>query len=175
MPGIKTSGTRGIQTTISVTKPLAAAGNYGVNDVLSENVSTGTAWEFDAVVLGNGDSGHIIKAQAISQTNAFGTPSLTLFLFTATPTSALNDNVANTALLHANLANYVGKIDFPAMETLGGDAEALATSSTSGNLPLAFECVSGDDALYGILVTRDAITGEVATDDMTVRLTVVRD
>ncbi len=76
-------------------------------------------------------------------------------------------------MLHADLANYIGKIDFPAMEDLGtGDSETLATPSTYGKLPLAFNCASGANDLYGILVTRDAITGEVATMDMTINLTI---
>jgi len=58
------------------------------------------------------------------------------------------------------------------MEDLGGDSESVVTPSTSGNLPLAFTCAAGDTALYGTLVTRDAITGETAGDDMTIRLVV---
>jgi hypothetical protein len=161
----------GIVKTVSVTKALAAAGDYAAEDVLSESAIAGTAWTFTAVARANGASGYITKAHVICETTGL-TPRLTLFLFKATPTSNLNDNVANTALLHADLANYIGKIDFPAMEDLGGDSEAVATPSTYGNLPLAFTCASGADDLYGILVTRDAITGESAGDDMTVRLTV---
>jgi hypothetical protein len=158
-------------TTISVTKAVAAAGNYDAEDVLSEHATTGTAWTFDTVVSRNGGKGRITKAHVICETTA-QTPRLTLYLFNATPTCNLNDNVANTALLHADLAKYVGKIDFPAMEDLGGDSEALATPSTTGNLPLDFQCATADDALYGVLVTRDAIAGETATDDYVVRLTV---
>jgi len=156
--------------TVSVTKALAAAGDYAAEDVMSENASSGTAWTFSAIAKVNAGTGYIVKAQAICETTGL-TPELTLYLFNATPTSNLNDNAANTALLHADLASYVGKIDFPAMEDLGGDSEAIATPSTVGNLPLAFECASGADDLYGILVTRDAITGESAGDDMTVRIT----
>ena len=156
---------------VSVTKALAAAGDYAAGDVLSESVSTGTAWTFSGVVKQNGCSGEITKAQAICETTAL-TPRLTLYLFTATPTAQLNDNAANTALLHADLANYVGKIDFVAMEDLGGDSETIATPSTLGNLPLSFTCASDANDLYGILVTRDAITGESAGDDMTVNLTI---
>lgn len=157
-------------TNATVTKALAAAGDYAEEDVLSESAGAGTAWTFSDIVKSNGCSGEITKAQAICETTGL-TPRLTLYLFTATPTSQLNDNVANTALLHADLANYVGKIDFPAMEDLGGDSESLASPSTYGNLPLAFTCASGANDLYGILVTRDAITGEVATMDMTINLT----
>jgi hypothetical protein len=156
--------------TVSVTKAVAAAGNYAAEDVLSESASAGTSWTFAAIARKNGAAGAIVAAHVICETTA-QTPRLTLFLFTATPTSELDDNKANTALLHADLANYVGKIDFPAMEDLGGDSEAVATPSTVGNLPLPFRCASGADDLLGILVTRDAITGETATDDYTVRLT----
>ena len=93
-----------------------------------------------------------------------------MFLFNAAPSTNLNDNVANAAPAYADEAQYVGKIDFPALEDLGGMSEAIATPSTTGNLPLAFECSSTADDLIGILVTRDAITGEVATNTLTIRL-----
>uniref|UniRef100_A0A6M3IPJ4 Uncharacterized protein n=1 Tax=viral metagenome TaxID=1070528 RepID=A0A6M3IPJ4_9ZZZZ len=158
--------------TVTTTKALAAAGDYAAGDVLSENASTGTDWDFDAVGMKNGGTGYIVRANAICETTAL-TPELTLFLFNAAPTCETDDNKANTALLHADLANYIGKIDFPAMEDIGtGDSESVATSSTPGNLPLAFNCASADDALYGILVTRDAITGESAGDEMTIKLVV---
>jgi hypothetical protein len=158
--------------TVSVTKALESAGAYAAEDVLSESDTpdAGTAWTFAAVAKVNGGTGYIVKAQAICETTDV-TPRLTLYLFNATPTSELDDNAANTALLHADLANYVGKIDFPAMEDLGGDSEAVVSPSTYGNLPLAFQCASDADDLIGILVTRDAFTN-TATNDMTVRLTV---
>ena len=156
--------------TVSVTKALAAATAYHAEDVLCENATTGVPYTFAAIAKVNGGTGYIVKAQAISQTTAL-TPRLTLFLFNATPTSELDDHAANTALLHADLANYVGKIDFQAMEDLGtGDSETIAVPSTYGNLPLAFQCATAADDLIGILVCRDAFT-QVATKEMTVRLT----
>ena len=158
--------------TISTTKALESAVAYSAEDVLSETdtASAGTDWDFDAVGKVNGGTGYIVKAQAICETTAV-TPRLTLYLFNTAPTSELDDNAANTALLHADLANYIGKIDFPAMEDLGGDSESVASPSTSGNLPLAFNCASADDALYGILVTRDAFTN-TATNDINIKLVV---
>ena len=158
---------------VSTTKALDAAANYDIEDVLCEDDDNGegTCWNFADVARDKGGSGYIAKAQVICETTAL-TPRLTLYLFTATPTSELDDNAANTALLHADLANYVGKIDFPALEDLGGDSEAVATPSTYGNLPLAFTCASTDTDLYGVLVTRDAITGETHGDDLTIRLTI---
>ena len=160
-----------LQKEISVTKALAAAGDYAAEDVLSESASAGTTWTFSNVVPVNGLSGYIVKAHAIFETTDL-TPALTLFLFTAAPTSELNDNVANTALLHADLANYVGRIDFPAMSNVGGDSEAIAVPSTSGNLPLAFKCADDANDLIGIVATNDAITGEAAGDDLVIRITV---
>ncbi len=154
---------------VSVTKALAAASAYAAEDVLSEHATTGTVWTFAAVVPANGGKGYIVKAQVISETNDV-VPQLTLFLFHTAPTSELNDNVQNTALLHADLANYVGKIEFPTLAELNGDSEAIVTPSTAGELPLRFECASGANDLIGILVTADAFT-QVATDDMTVVLT----
>lgn len=155
---------------VSVTKEVAAADNYAAEDVLSEDVSAGTAWTFPDVVA-KGGRGYITNARVICQTTNL-TPRLTLYLFKAAPTSALNDNVANTTLLHADLANYQGKIDFPALEDLGGDSEAVISTSTVGNLPLAFQCAENSGALHGVLVTRDAITGETVDDEYTLELTV---
>ena len=161
---------------ISVTKAVAGAGNYAAEDVLSESATNGagTAWNFANCGLGKGNSGVITKAIVSCETTAL-THRLTLYIFKAAPTSELDDNAANTAVLNADIANYVGRIDFPALEDLGGNSEAVASPSTGGNLPLEFVCASGDGDLYGILVTRDAITGETANDDYTIKLFVRQD
>jgi hypothetical protein len=160
--------------TVSVTKALESASAYAAEDVLSESDTpdAGTAWTFSAIAKVNGGTGYIEKAQAICETTAI-TPRLCLYLFNATPTSELDDNAANTALLHADLSKYVGRIDFPALSDFGGDSEAVVVPSSYGSLPLAFECASGADDLYGILVTRDAFTN-TATNDMTIKLTVMQ-
>ena len=162
---------QGTLKTVSVTKALAAAEDYAAEDVMCENATTGVAWTFASIARANGAKGYITKAHAMWETTAL-TPRLTLYLFNAAPTTELDDNKANAAPAFADLAQYVGKIDFPAMEDLGGMSEAVATPSTYGNLPLEFECASDADDLIGILVTRDAITGEAAGESMTVRLTV---
>lgn len=161
--------TVGVKKKVSVTKAIAAAENYAAEDVLCENVTTGVAWTFAEIALVNGGGGYIVKAHALWETTAL-TPRLTLYLFNAAPTTELDDNKANAAPAYADLSQYVGKIDFPAMEDLGGMSEAIATPSTTGNLPLAFECASAADDLIGILVTRDDITGEQDGESMTIRL-----
>ena len=164
------TGSAGVQKTVSVSQAIAAAGDYAAEDVMCSDATTGVPWTFAAVSRVDGGSGYITKAHAMWETTALA-PRLTLYLFNATPTSEMDDNKANAAPAYADLAQYVGKIDFPAMEDLGGMSEAEATPSTTGNLPLAFTCASGADDLIGILVTRDAITGETATDVLTIRLT----
>lgn len=165
----KSSG--GVIKTVSVTKVIATAGAYLAERVVSENTSTGTDWDFTAIAKENGGSGYIVKAHVLCETTAI-TPRMSLYLFTAAPGCALNDNAANTALLWTDLANYVGKIDFPAMEDLGtGKTEAVATPSTFGSLPMAFTCASTADDLFGVLVARDAVTIGVG-DDVVIRLTV---
>ncbi len=168
-----TSYIGGILKSVSVTKVLVAATTYDAGDVLSESATNGvgTAWTFSAIARANGAKGYITKAHVISETTAI-TPKLVLYLFKATPTCELDDHAANTALLHADLANYIGRIDFPALSEHGtGDAEALATPSTYGNLPMEFECASDADDFYGVLVTLDDFTQD-AGDDMTIVLTV---
>jgi len=157
--------------TVSTTKACAAAGNYDAEDVISQSATEGTAWTFTNVVDREGQSGVIVMAEVLCETTAL-THKLSLYLYNATPTCVLNDNVANTGVLHADAAKYIGRIDFPALEDLGGDSEAVATPSTYGNLPLAFVTATASRSIYGVLVTRDAITGETATDDYIIRLTV---
>ncbi len=168
---LKVDPASGSLNKVSVTKVLIG-GAYSAEDVLSEATTNGlgTAWIFTSLVADNGSSGYIVRAQVISETTNV-TPRLTMFLFNALPTSELDDNAANTALLHADLANYVGRIDFPALEDIGGDSMALCTPSTYGNLPLAFTCGTASTTLWGVLVTRDIFT-QGAGDDMTVILQV---
>lgn len=170
MPGRQYASVR-----VSVTKALAAAGNYAAEDVLSESATdgAGTAWTF-ANAAPSGGSGYIVGATALLETTAL-TPRITLYLFNATPTSELDDNAANTAVIHADASKYIGRIDFDALQDLGGDSEAVATPSTSGNLPMKFVLAAGATSLFGIAVTRDAITGENATDDLVITLFIEQD
>ena len=98
------------------------------------------------------------------------TPALTLYLFSVLPTSNLDDNVTNTAPIFADLANFVGKIDLPAMDNQGGMSESMVVEG-SGNLPLAFECASGRTHLIGIVVCQGNFTNEIDDDELTIKLT----
>lgn len=157
--------------TISVTKALAAAAQYSANDILSESASAGTSWVFSAIARGNFTTGYITKAVAISESEGV-TPRLVAYVFKAVPTSVLNDNVANTGPDAADKANYLGAIDFPALESLGTtDSTATATPNTASGLPLAFDCTAASDDLWLLVVTRDVFT-QTTGDDLTIHLTV---
>lgn len=137
---------------------ILVGGACSAEDVLSESISVGKPWSFPGIARTKGGAGYIVKAVALLQTTALS-PRLTLFLFKDTPTSALNDNVANTAVIIGDRNIFIGQIDFPGMEDLGaGMSGAISTPSKAGGLPLAFECSDNSTTLKGIVVSRDAVT-----------------
>jgi len=156
--------TKAIETTVG--------GAFGANEVISEDECTTTAlaavWTFSAVTRKNAGFGYIVGATIGSESESV-TPRLTLFLFNTAPSSSLESGSANTAPDCDDYDKYIGKIDFPAMESLGTTGSVATVSpSTAGGLPLAFKCETVDD-IYGILVTRDAFT-QTDGDDMTIIL-----
>lgn len=157
----------GKQVKAITTKILAATTNYAAEDVLADSGST--VWKF-RVVEENGGGGKIIQAQAYLSTTGLD-PGITLYLFEIAPTSALIDNAANTAVLAADLLYHIGNIDFMAMSDLGGHSEAMVTESTVGGLSIKFQLDTGRD-IYGIAVTRAAITGEAANMKLTFKMVV---
>lgn len=149
-------------------KILAAAADYAAEDVLSENATAASPFLFSNMAKKDDGAGEIIKA-ILFLSVADITPRISLFLFNRPPTSVLTDNVANTAVSLADHPAFEGQIDFVATETLGtGGSVSVVTTSTSGNLPLPFKCVTR--SLWGIAVTRDAITGEAVGMTLNIKL-----
>jgi len=150
----------------------ASIGAYAANDVVNDDdcSTTATYWTFTNAVRAIGKYGVIFGATIFSETVNIA-PRLTLYLFNAAPTGQLTDNSANTNPLPADRTKYIGRIDFPALEALGTGAgsNAVASPSTSGNLPLAFKCGAALTSIYGVLVTRDIFT-QVATEDIEITL-----
>lgn len=157
-----------VQTTVAID---ATGGAYTANDVVSDDdtASSGAFWTFAAVARANAAGGYITKANIQVETESV-TPRMSLYLFHTAPTSELDDNAPNLAPDDADKAKYVGKIDFPALEgTATTDSNQTVTPSTVGGLPLGFSCAAAADDLYGILVTRDAVTLS-AGEDITITL-----
>lgn len=144
--------------TIYVPKLMCATAKTA-GEVLAEHTSTGTDWDFELE-----GTGYITKA--IATHDAAITPRLSLFLFTRPVAGVVDDAGTNNNPLTAEVPYYVGRIDFPAMSYSGaGDASALATPSTVGNLPLAFDA----PFLYGVLVTLDSVS--TVAENLTITLT----
>ena len=160
---------------VSTNKTIVADGDYAANDVLSESKASGTAWEFKNCARANGRGGYITRASIIFSKNG-GITTITgrysLLLFNATPTSNLNDNGANTAVLDADKALEIGRIDFPALSSYSaaGSPFSQCTPNTAGGLPLGFVCGSGETSIYGILVALDAEANETASTIVTINL-----
>ncbi len=130
------------------------------DEVIAHHTSSGVDWDFAF-----SGTGYIVKAWLANSADI--TPRLRLYLFSAPPAGMLNDEGANTNPITADLPYFLGHIDFPAMQQQGtGDAFALATPSTTGNLPLAFD----NSTIYGVLVQRDATATFTATA-LTIALT----
>jgi len=156
---------------VSTTVAAPAAGDYAAEDVISNSTSAGVVWTFSNVVDRPGTGGYIVYAMILCETTAVAHTPI-LYLYTSSTTSGeTDDNKANDNPVHADAANYVGSITFPAMSDYGGDAQAIVSKSSAG-MPVAFNCAAGDTNLYGILVTTDGEAGETATDDYIIKLTI---
>jgi hypothetical protein len=155
-----------------VSSTVAAAGNYDAEDVVSNSATESAAlsWAFPIAPYPNGQAA-IVKAQLIFHVTA-QTPRCTLYLYSAEPACTHADNAANTGPTTGDIPIYIGRIDFPGLEDLGGMSESIATPSTYGNLPLEFTASDPNCKIYGILVLRDAFTNETAAQYVTIKLTV---
>ena len=158
------------RVSVSDTIAVPATTDYAAEDVLSDSATVGTYLTFEDVVAEEGGSGTITSAIVICQTtNVTHRP--TLYLYKAAPTSNLNDNAANAAPAWADREGYIGKILFPALSDKGGATETEVVPG-EGEVPKPFTCGNGLRDIYGILITEDAITSEVATHSYFISLLV---
>ena len=131
----------------------------GAAKTADEVISDDADWDFLF-----GGTGYITKA--IATHNNTLTSRVSLLLFSRPVGGAVNDEAANDNPVSTEQPFYVGRIDFPAFSYNGtGDASTLATPSTVGNLPLAFDA----PILYGVLIAIDATT--TVAEVLTIALT----
>ena len=153
-----------IFTTMAV-KALAASTDYAAEDILTD--AAGGAFIFNLP-----EPGEIIKAIAFCSVTAL-TPQITLYLFNEQPAGTFTDNAANTNPTIGNSLICDGWIDFLALEDLGGVSASLVTVGTYGNLGMVIS--APNKRLWGIPVTRQAITGETANMILGFKLWVRKD
>lgn len=150
----------------------ASDGAYTAGDVVGTDncTTTSTYWTFTECTWKNGGKGYIVGATLTNETENQAVQ-YDLFLFNAAPTGETTDNAANTNPIKADRAKYLGKIEFPTSVAKGATVMTYtqASPSTTGNLPVAFQCGSTVDDLYGILVTNTAYT-QTPTDDIEITL-----
>lgn len=155
----------GYGKTVSVTKTIAAAGNYDANDVLSDSASNGagTDWDFPDCARSGGLSFAIRGVRMYcSEDSVALTPRL--HLFTVAPsTSTEMDDGATFSLAAADDDNYVGFIDLDAFADMGG-----VSYTQNDEVDKQITTANNDKGIYGILETRTAETGETAS--MTIRI-----
>ncbi len=145
------------KVSVNAIKTVLATMDYAANDVISD----GSIWTFENMAAIEGGSGQIEKSLCLCQSTQV-THSMRLYLFNSDSlTATLTDNAANTAPAIADYSKALGYINYPALSTKGGATESLVTPG-EGKLPLSFVCAKGSRHLYGILITLDAITAEVA-------------
>jgi|TARA_Y100000310_G_scaffold220623_1_gene222180 hypothetical protein len=148
-------------------------GAYLAKDVVGNEdccSASATYTTFPAVVRANAGYGRILGARLFNETENQAVQ-YDLHLFNAAPTGELRDNWPNTNPIKGDKTKYIGKIAFPSTEANGATvaSTSIATTSTMGNLPIPFKCVTVDD-IYAVLVTNTAYT-QTAADD--IRLTLI--
>lgn len=159
-----------------ITRPNDVA-PYASGDVVSTATVLGDpVIVFDAVARSNGGSGMIMTALLIDSANQPTQPIFELWLFKVRPLS-VGTPVDNAAFnpSDADMLNLVGVITMSSPKV--GNAAAAAAGNLmiqSDVIALPFKCAGGDDALYGVLVLRNAYT-PVVNEIFTPSLTVLQD
>ncbi len=138
-----------ITRSITQTKLLVGGANSAF-DILSESISAGTDWVFDF-----GGIGKIVGASIVISTTAL-TAETSLHLFDKALTCVLDDNVANTSPVVADIPNRVRAIEFPALRDYGTASLSYSdvALSTPGGLPIYFST----NILHAVLISVDAMT-----------------
>lgn len=156
----------------SYTRP-ANTTQYASGDTISDSA---TVLTFDLGlndITQNGTTGIIV--QAILTDSAYQSTSLDaeLLLFSVAPT-APTDNAA-CAITDAELAYLVARLRFSTVvavnPTSGAGGNCFYVSSQENEI---FECASDDDALYGVLIARNAYT-PVSGEIFSVKLKIIQD
>lgn len=167
------SNTAFVRATLNAVSPgvIAAAGDYGALDVLSQSASNGVGvhWVLPSIARVSGYGG-VIKRIIATLSVAAVTAQLRLHFFNAAPTTTEKDDNAAFLLDADDRAKYLGYIDLPALATSGSSEVSFAQISTE----FAFKCVGTTD-LYFIVQTIGAFTNETAGMTLDFQVTASQD
>jgi hypothetical protein len=152
----------------SYTRPADTTA-YGAGDVVANSTSAATVLTFSNIARGPGLGGVIQHALLIDSAAQSTKPDLELWLFDTAPTMQ-NDNAAWNPS-DAELEALIGRIDF----ALGSFKTAGANGATqAANISVPFQCTAAVQAIYGVLVVRNAYT-PVSAEKFTIRLHALQD
>ena len=141
---------------VTLTRP-SNTNAYSTYNVISNATSGASNLTFSNMAKTAGGSGLITYARLITNQWA-NTSQFKLHLFNVNPT-AINDASPFT-FLWANRATGSKPIAFPACATEGSGSDSAYSIATPGvgNMPVEFQCATGDMNLYGILEVLGAFT-----------------
>lgn len=140
------------------------ANAYAANDIVASLTATPIVdWAFPTIPRQAGGTGYVVKAKLFTN-QAACVARFRLHLYTSAPT-AIADN-AQCTVLYANAGTWMGFIDFPACQQLGGTSDDCAQSevvpgvtgkASVATLPLGVTA-DATKKIYGLLETLDAFT-----------------
>lgn len=140
--------------TASFTRPSDTTA-YTIGDVVCNSTSSPTILTFTGMARANGGSGVIVGASLVLGSNPTTKPTYDLFLFDTSVTID-NDNSAFTPT-DAEMLKCVAVISL-SVPTVG-DASGTTTNCVYFAIPMAsYVCDASATALYGVLVSRNAVT-----------------
>lgn len=166
--------TKKVQATLNGSAPgtLAAAGDYGAGDVLSQSASEGqgVAWQFPAMARVAGLGGKIVGGYITTSVGAFAAK-FTLYLFNANPSASELDDNAALNIVAADRDKLVGMVNFGTDGTDVGDV-SLNWMTNTQSVPY---CTGAATNLWGILIAVDAETNESASMTVDIELLIEQD
>lgn len=148
----------------TVTVTLAAAGDYALGDVLSNDADAGEgdAIQFANIVPVAGMTGTIFAGTLAASVEILVPVRLHLFAEAPDAATEMDDNAA-LSIVDADQANYLGFMDFETAADVGG----ISFARSQGVL-IPFYCAG--TTLYAIAQTLDAFTNESAGMTITFQL-----
>ncbi len=160
----------------SITRTTANATAYDAGDVVSNStISTAcTYMTFDNLAQRSGGSGTITDVFAIDSANQAVKPNQRLYLFDTPPATTILVDGSSWIQPTTDMRKGQAEIDFASWSVTGSSTAGCSISHRQG-LAIGFECVSTDDALYGVVIERGTTYTPVTGERWDYRIKVLRD